>query len=130
MNTGNWTGVTFSRTTSYQELTSLGTNFSLAPTSQDFAMTTDGRLKYTGLVKKRFIVDASVETASPLIKIYKNGSPLDDSESFGVSRPRIANFLVDLDTNDYISLWLKGSSASSIAIVQVNLAATSTDRVL
>jgi len=43
------TVVNFSATTSYQEMTSLGTNFTLAPISPDFAMSTDGRLKFSRL---------------------------------------------------------------------------------
>lgn len=129
MNTGNWTGITFSSTTSYQELTALGTNFTLASPSKDFAMTTDGRLKYTGIPTKRFIVDATTPASSSFIKLYKNGVALNDSEDWGVSRQRIPSFSVDLSTDDYISIWLKGLSATSVFITQIMLSATSTDRI-
>lgn len=128
MNTGNWTGVSFSRTTSYQELTGLSTAFTLKSPSQDFAMTTDGRLKYTGIHTKRFVVNATVSAQSTFIKLYKNGVALDVTEDYGTSRNRIPSFSIDLATNDYISIWIKGFSATSINITQITLSATSTDR--
>lgn len=129
MNTANWTGVTFSMTTSYQELTALSTSFSLAPAAKDFVMTTDGRLKYTGIPTKTFAVDATLAVASStFIKIYKNGSPLNDTENYTLTYCRVTYYLVDLATNDYISLWVKGSTSASRSLFHISLSATSTDR--
>ena len=47
MNTGNWTGVSKAITSAGTEMGSLSTSFTLMSPSNDFSMTTDGRLKYT-----------------------------------------------------------------------------------
>lgn len=129
MNTGNWTGVSKALTTSYQELTSLGTNFVLASTPQDFAMTTDGRLKYTGIPTKRFSVNASASfSAATFIELYKNGVSLNDSESYSAVYGRIPSFSVDLSANDYISIWAKVPSNTSVTFYTITLSAYSTER--
>ena len=55
-----YTGIAVSYTTSYTELTGLPISFSIVSPVQDFAMTTDGRLKYTGIPTKLFAVSAVV----------------------------------------------------------------------
>lgn len=129
MNAGNWTGVTFAMTTSYQELASLSTSYQLASPSQDFSMTTDGRLKYTGATTKSFYVDAQF-TSSPTgnfaIQLYKNGVALTGSETYQVGsfRTIINRFPVDLSTNDYLSVYGKIASSASISLLTITLSAT------
>jgi len=133
MNTGNFSGVSFAFTTSYQELTSIGTNFTLASPAQDFAMSTDGRLKYTGIPSKRFLVDAVLNTSSlpdwTALQLYKNGSGLSDSISYAISSVKIASFEVELATNDYLSLFTKTQNNGSYTISNISLAANSVNRV-
>lgn len=131
MNTGNWTGVNFAFTTAYQELTSLGTNFSLAADSNNFAMTTDGRLKYTGAAIATMRVSASVilgnASGSFSAKLYKNGVAIAGSEVYSGNResPTILGFPVALvATNDYFSVWVKCSSSASQTILSVSLGAS------
>lgn len=129
MNTGNNTGVSFSFTTSYKELTSLGTNFTLMSTSPDFAMTTDGRLKYTGLNTKTFLATATVAFITgnnKSIAIYKNGSLITGAECYaGLNIFLLPNVTVSLSTNDYLSIFTKISSSGSSFISQIILTAES-----
>lgn len=129
MNTGNWTGVSFAFTTAYQEMRSLGTNFTLASPSQDFVMTTDGQLKYTGVTTKLFNVDALLQTGSTssyAIQIYLNGSPIAGAEDYEVGGGimMICRLQTLLSTNDYISIFAKKSTAASVTIMQLALSAT------
>lgn len=130
MNTGNWTGVSFAFTTAYQEMTSLGTNFTLASPSSDFAMTTDGRLKYTGSPTKPFYVDALFQTGSNLgafaIQVYLNGSSVTGADSYvsGGGIFIVSRAPVLLATDDYLSIFAKKSNNLSIAILQLTLSAT------
>lgn len=130
MNTGDWTGGSIALNTStFVELTSLGTNFTLAPASQDFVMTTDGQLKYVGAPKKRFTINATVcFSVDSYMVLYKNGVALTESETaFGIY-PRIPSFIADLVTDDYLSIYAKCTSNSTVTIYQVSLSAISTDR--
>lgn len=132
MNTGNWTGVNFSFTTSYQELTSIGTNFTLLTGASNFAMTTDGRLKYTGAATATVIIHAEVIIAggsgSHAIQIYKNGSAITGAESYGGNnnQPTVIGLNVgSVATNDYFSIFAKRSAASSSIIEHISLSARS-----
>ena len=130
MNTGNWTGVSFAYTTSYAELTSLGTNFTLMSPSNDFAMTTDGRLKYTGINTRNFNATASImmtETSGNIaIAVYKNGSLITGAETY-VNRSLLAipSTIVSLSTNDYLSIFAKRSASGTRRIYQIILSAES-----
>lgn len=128
----NNTGVSFSYTTSYQELTAIaGLPFSLSASSQDFAMTTDGRLKYTGIQPKRFMFDALLQSTggatSTSIMLYKNGSPVTGSDIYITisSGINISKFPVQMVTNDYVSLWAKKQSNLVTSINQIILSAVS-----
>ena len=135
MNTNNWTGKTYSLTTSYTEMTSLGTNFTLMTPNVDFAMSTDGRLKYTGTDTLNFIANACINgdthSASKAVAIYKNGSLITGAENYGTSISNdysfpVVDVPVSLATNDYLSVWLKGSiSSAALVIYQVSLSAKS-----
>ena len=125
------TTVSFAMTASYSEFTALSTSFILASPSQDFAMTTDGRLKYTGLETKSFAVDASLGISVAVvgniaIAIYKNGSATGfESFSVGVNSPAICQAFVSLATNDYLSLFTKSNTNQTINIYGISLSATS-----
>lgn len=121
------TAVNFSATTSYQELASLSTSFTLATTSPDFAMTTDGRLKYTGILTKNFLATGSIcistaSTGSTAIQIYKNGVAT-GIQSYETSIPTLSTQKVPLSlaTNDYISLFCKVSSATTRTLYSITL---------
>lgn len=128
----NNTGVSFSYTTSYQELTAItGLPFSLSSSSQDFVMTTDGRLKYTGIPTKTFMFDAllqGVSGATPAsIMLYKNGLPITGSDIYSTiaSGLNICKFPVQMATNDYVSLWAKKQSNVAANIYQIIISAGS-----
>lgn len=135
MNTGNFTGANFAFTTSYKEVTALSTSFTMTSPSQDFAMTTDGRLKYTGITNKLFSVSATlfaVNSTSPewfSIQIYKNGSPVSDAFVYTGIATRIAGFPISMSTNDYLSIFTKAQAAATNAIQTVILSATSINRI-
>lgn len=119
--------ITVSVTASYQELTSLSTSFSLATTSPDFAMTTDGRLKYTGIITKNFVVNATINistasTGSSAMQIYKNGSAtgIECYESV-IPSLSIQKAPVSLATNDYISIFFKASSTTTRLVSSITL---------
>lgn len=129
MNTGGWTGISFAFTTAYQELAGLATAYTLVSPSKDFAMTTDGRLKYTGTTTKTFNVDAQFTTTSSAnfaIQLYKNGVALSGSESYqaGSFRTLLSRFPIDLSVNDYLSIYGKISSSASASILNITLSAT------
>lgn len=122
----------FAFTTAYQEMSSIGTNFILASPAQNFSMTTDGRLKYTGVTESVFMFDAVFQLASPggittAIKLYKNDSPVAGSDSYqgAQSGTNIIKFPVEMVTDDYVSLWVKRSSAGSSRVMQIILSAAS-----
>lgn len=126
------TGLPFTFTTSYQEMSGLGTSFVLSSPAQNFAMTTDGRLKYIGVKPDTFMFEAlfqllSAGVITTAIRLYKNGSPLAGSESYqgGQSGTQIIPFPVEMVTNDYVSLWVKRSSSTTPSIAQIILSATS-----
>lgn len=127
MNNGG-VGLNFNFTTSYQEMTSLGTNFVLAPLAEYFTMTTDGRLKYTGIKTQLFLFDALLQTASSsnAIQLYKNGSPLTGAESYinSASGINVMKFPTLMLTNDYISVYAKRLAAATAGIFQVILSAS------
>lgn len=126
------TGFAFSYTTSYQEFTAIsGLPFSLASNAQDFAMTTDGRLKYTGIQTKTFMFDALLQSTggatATSIMLYKNGSPVTGSDVYITvsSGINICAFPVQMATNDYVSLWAKKQSNASGNVNQIILSAGS-----
>jgi len=127
------TGVTFSITTSYQEVASLGTSFTLASTSPDFAMTTDGRLKYTGLRTKNFMANAvfcigSNSVSSYAIQIYKNGSATGlQLYATSISTLALTKIPVSLSTNDYISLYAKRATNGTPSLSSVEISIISTN---
>ena len=128
MNTGNFTGASFVFTTSYKELTGLSTSFVLASPSQDFAMTTDGRLKYTGINAKIFSASASCYTASATnrltIKIYKNGSAITGATSYSNNNKTFIDWYpVSLSTNDYLSVFAFTAPATTQAVTSISLSA-------
>lgn len=133
MNTGNWTGTSnFAYTTSYKELTGLSTSFTLASPSQDFAMTTDGRLKYTGLTTKLFSVSAACYASllsgavGMSIQIRKNGSAITGCQAYySHSSASIDDFQISLSTNDYLSVFVQVASNQTAPVLQVNLGANS-----
>lgn len=122
------TGVSFSFTTAYQQMASLGVNFILAAKSKNFAMTTDGQLKYTGLKPRTFYFDANLQTtsASYALQLYKNGSPISGSEMYipAASGANILKFPVSMVTNDYVSVYAKASAGATTTIFQVILSAS------
>lgn len=130
-----FTGIAYAYTTSYAELTGLPVSFSIVSPVQDFAMTTDGRLKYTGIPTKLFYVSAVVpalenSTNWISIKLYKNGSALTGSDVYANSMLRINNFEVSMSTNDYVSVFLKAkTSYASGRLASVMISATSVNRV-
>lgn len=132
MNTGNWTGVSVTLSSNtYKEMASLGTNFTLMPTVQDFAMSTDGRLKYTGIDTRNFIANASINAGNDSrfsIAIYKNGSLITGAESYSNSTNAFINenVKVSLATNDYLSVWLQRLTGTTVRVYQVTLGAIST----
>lgn len=126
------TTVSFAMTASYKEFTGLSTSFTLASTAQDFAMTTDGRLKYTGIPDKLFAIDAGYGTpgvsSSMAIAIYKNGSTTGfQSFSVGVNVPAICQAFVSLATNDYISIFVKSDTNQTINLYGIYLSANSVE---
>ena len=135
MNTNNWTGKTYSITTSYTEMTSLGTNFTLMSPNVNFSMSTDGRLEYTGTDTLNFIanacINADTHAASKAVAIYKNGSLITGAENYSTAFVTdyawpVISIPVSLSTNDYLSVWLKGSiSSAALVIYQVSLSAKS-----
>lgn len=129
-----YTGIAVSYTTSYTELTGLPISFSIVSPVQDFAMTTDGRLKYTGIPTKLFAVSAVVPAQENgtnwiSIKLYKNGSAVAGSDVYANSMLRINNFEVSMSTNDYISVFLKAKASFSGRLASMMLSATSINRV-
>jgi hypothetical protein len=129
LNTGNWNGINFSLTTSYKEVSSLATSFSLASPSPDFAMTTDGRLKYTGIKTRNFLVKSFLSTdegGNCSLAIYKNGSLVTGAEFYNKAVYFTSvGTQVSLATNDYISIFLKYTSNANILIYQATLTAKS-----
>ena len=129
------TGASFSFTTSYTEITGLSISFALSSASQDFAMTTDGRLKYTGIPDKLFAVSANLFTVSSTspewlsIQIYKNGSAVSESSIYSGTSVRVPGFSVTMSTNDYLSIFTKAQAAASNIIYTAKLSATSINRV-
>jgi len=127
MNTGNFTGANFVFTTTLKEITGLSTSFTLASPSQDFAMTTDGRLKYTGLTTKWFSVSAALYVNSgnqTELRVYKNGSTVTGSFArSNNSRTFLDNFPVNMSTNDYISIFARSIPGATSAITNVSLSA-------
>lgn len=125
VNTANWSGMTFGSTNSYQEMTGLGTNFSLQSDSSYFDMPVDGRLRYIGEKDDKFIVNgyfANNNSGAYAIAIYKNGSLVTGAESYcnGSAILEVSS-LVSLSKNDYVSLFMKRSANLSITIYQVTL---------
>ena len=127
MNTGNSTGISFLYTTSYKELSSLGTNFTLMSNAPYFTMTTDGRLKYTGKNTLNFVSNAVMlgsDTGNRAIAIGKNGTIITGSDCYNDRNTFICpNVLVSLSTNDYLSVFAKRSTSSTSAIYQIILTA-------
>jgi len=127
MNTGNFTGANFVFTTTLKEITGLSTSFTLASPSQDFAMTTDGRLKYTGLTTKLFSVSAALYVNSgnkTELQVNKNGSAVTGSVArSNNSRIFLDNFPVSMSTNDYLSVFARSLPGATSAITNVSLSA-------
>lgn len=127
MNTGNFTGANFVFTTTLKEITGLSTSFTLASPSQDFAMTTDGRLKYTGLTTKWFSVSAALYVNSgnqTELQVNKNGSAVTGSTArSNNSRIFLDNFPVSMSTNDYLSVFARSLPGATSAITNVSLSA-------
>lgn len=128
MNTGDWTGVNFAFTTAYKELASLGTNFTLTSGSTNFAMTTDGRLKYTGTPTVNVRVNSAVVLAngsgSYATQLYKNGVAIAGSEIYVPNNgtPVLIDFVVNsVATNDYFSIFIKRSASSTQTIFNATL---------
>ena len=124
MNTGNWTGATFSVTTSYTELTSLSTSFTLSSPANYFSMTTDGRLKYTGINNMQFNAVGYIgygASGRMALGIFKNGSLVEESYSFvGADHVQVMTNIT-LSTNDYLSLFVKRFTANSVPFYQITL---------
>jgi len=130
VNTNNWTGTTFSFTNAYQEMSGMSTAYTLISPSQDFAMTTDGRLKYTGISTKLFTVDAGFYPGTSFnyaLQLRVNGSAVTGSDVYASAgrRPFIARFPVSLATNDYLSMFTKSNvSHAGVVIYMASLSAT------
>lgn len=129
MNTASWTGASFSTTTAYQELTAMGTNFTLASPSKDFSMTTDGRMQYTGNNARTFMVSGYLNTTSGAniaLAIFKNGVLITGAESYsGGLACTIVPIPVSLIKNDYVSLFVKVSANGPKIMLQLTLSARS-----
>lgn len=131
MNTGSWTGASITLAdNTYKEIGSLSTSFTLSSYSTDFAMTTDGRLKYTGIDTKLFSVTSFINfnnSARFSSAIYKNGVLISDAQSYSNGSSVSINKKVEvyLSTDDYISLWLKRFSGTNITVYEVILGAAS-----
>jgi hypothetical protein len=126
MNNANWTGANYSVTTSYTELTGLSTSFTLVSPSNDFTMTTDGRLKYTGTNNRSFNVVGYVgygASGRMALGIFKNGSFIADSYSFTGATAMETLVTVTLSTNDYLSLFVKRFTATTVPFYQISLSA-------
>lgn len=127
MNTGNWTGISFSALTTYSELSGLTTAYVLASPVQDFSMTTNGRLQYTGTANKTLLVSANVGfnavSSGYAIQLFKNGIALPGSENYQMAPTSLAieDFPVTVATNDYVSVWLKRSAAGTAPLTQITL---------
>ena len=117
-NSGNYTGESFSFTTSYQELASFGTgSWTLATPVSNFIMSPDGRLKYVGAETRYFLAEAYFVTTNAggnfSIAIYKNGVLVSGAESWMSAASTISILpypMGTLSTNDYISLYGKRSA--------------------
>lgn len=131
MNTGNWTGISFSALTTYSELSGLTTAYVLASPVQDFSMATNGQLQYTGTVSKTLLVSANVGfnpvSSGYSIQLFKNGIALPGSECYetGPTSLAVIDFPVTVVTNDYISIFLKRSAAGTAPITQIGLSISS-----
>lgn len=127
MNTGNWTGISFSALTTYSELSGLTTAYVLASPVQDFSMTTNGQLQYIGTASKTLLVSANVGfnpvSSGYAIQLFKNGIALAGSECYetGPTSLAVIDFPVTVVTNDYISIFLKRSTAGTAPITQIAL---------
>ena len=124
-----YTGATFTITTSYTELKSLATAFAIFTPSNDFSMSTDGRLAYTGTNTRKFLASASIANSlgfnSQAIAIAKNGTNITGAQSYADSGTLILNDIeVSLATNDYLSIFIKKiTSSSTPSFYQINLTA-------
>ena len=123
-----YTGATFTITTSYTELKSLAsTAFALFSPSNDFSMSTDGRLKYTGANTRSFLASAFVQNSlgfnSQAIAIAKNGTNITGAQCYADSSILVIdNIPVSLVTNDYVSIFIKKITSSSTPnFLQINL---------
>lgn len=130
MNTGNWTGVSKAITSAGTEMGSLSTSFTLMSPSNDFSMTTDGRLKYTGIKNKNFLASAFLSCNNQslqAITIYKNGSPITGaSYNTGSGNMELANKIpISMVQNDYLSIFFKISGGNTVSIYQISLSAES-----
>lgn len=124
-----YTGATFTVTTSYTELRSLATSFTIFSPSQDFSMPADGRLRYTGTDTRSFLVSAMVSNSegfnSQAIAIAKSGTNITGAQSYGNSSILVLdNIYVSLATNNYLSIFIKKiTSSSTPSFYQINLTA-------
>lgn len=132
MNTANWTGsaIVLGANT-YKEVSGLGTGFTLQPISDFFSMTSDGQLKYTGSETKRFNLRgyvAHANTGQFAIALYKNGSIIPGTETYTNNTAWLTSrSAVELATNDYVSIYIKRTSALSPALYQATLSAKLTE---
>ncbi len=130
VNTNNWTGTSFSFTSSYQELAGMSTAYTLSSPSADFSMSADGRLQYTGINTKLFTVDAGFYPGTSFnyaLQLRVNGSAVTGSDVYASAgrRPFICRFPVSLATNDYLSLFARSNvSHAGVAIYMASLSAT------
>lgn len=115
---------TFNATTTFAEVSGLSAAYVLnTSSSADFAMTTDGRLKYTGGTPRKFTLYGFVTALTPggsistSVGIGVNGSVNSDSvqpssSASAVCYPIMSNSIAILNTNDYVSLFLKIASGT------------------
>lgn len=108
------------------------TNFpwSFGPTnSASLSMVSDGRVQYTGLVQKAFLVTATVTSFLPngwYMEIRKNGSNsgLQNNFSFGGASSGAINAALNvpitLNTNDYVSIFMGVPSNPGVGTIYIS----------
>jgi len=128
-----WTGAASGNTLSFSitpvEVRGLSTPFTLESSSKDFAMTTDGRLTYTGSDTKKFMCWCTTSvnnSANGAVQLYKNGSPIAGAIARGTMYGNIgvAGTIVSLATNDYLSTFvnfLAGAASPTVFISQISV---------
>ena len=124
------TGIPFSFTTSYQQISGLSISWVLQQ-NNNFSMSTDGEMKYTGVSGASFLVQGYMSTQSAStydLLVGINGSTMVVPSPTGYSHldqsVLTTTLLFGLNNGDYLSLFVKRAISGADNLINVWMSAT------